>query len=84
LYSITVSQSSGTIGTQTQLQNSAGGQLCDLVQGVELNGTIAGSDFDFCGSTASATYVWPYPAGGAPSAYTKSTYSIPVGAAISL
>jgi hypothetical protein len=84
LYSVTVAQSSGTIGTQTPLQNSAGGQLCDLVQGAELNGTIAGSDFDFCGSTPSATYVWPYPAGGAPSVYTKSASSIPVGAAISL
>lgn len=83
VYSVTVSQSSGTIGTQTSLQNYAGGQVCDLVQGAELNGTIAGSDFNFCGTAASATYAWPYPGGGAPSVYTKRSDSIPVGAAIS-
>lgn len=83
VYSVTVSKSGGTIGTQTQLQNYGGGQVCDLVQGAELNGTIAGSDFDFCGSAASASYAWPYPGGGAPNAYAKGTDSIPVGAAIS-
>jgi hypothetical protein len=83
VYAVTVSKSGGTIGTQTPLQNYGGGQVCDLVQGAELNGTLAGSDFDFCGSAASATYAWPYPGGGAPNAYAKGTDSIPVGAAIS-
>jgi hypothetical protein len=83
LYSIAISGTNGTIKGRTNLQNSRGGQVCDLVQGVEYNGEIAGSDFDFCGGTPSATYLWPYPAGGAPTASNNTIDSAPVGAAIS-
>ncbi len=83
LYAVTVSQKTGTIGTQTNLQNSSGGQVCDLVQGVEFGSQIGGSDYDFCGSTPSATYLWPYPGGGSPSRSNTTTDSAPVGATIS-
>jgi hypothetical protein len=72
-----------TITGQTKLQNYSGGQVCDLVQGVLFGKEILGSDNDFCGSTSSATYIWPYPGGGAPSRYNDTMDSAPVGAAIS-
>lgn len=83
LYAVTISQKTGTIGMETKLQNSNGGQICDLVQGVEFGSQIAGSDYDFCGSLPSSTYLWPYPGGGSPSQYNSTTDSAPVGATIS-
>lgn len=83
LYAVKVAKKTGTIDGTTDLLNSAGGQVCDLVQGVEFGGQIAGSDNDFCGSGASTTYLWPYPAGGNPTKYNDGTDSTPVGATIS-
>lgn len=83
LYLVKLSKGGGTIGTQTNLQTDAGGQVCDLVQGAVFGDRLAGSDFNFCGSASSATYLWPYPAGGAPSDQNESVVSAPVGAAIS-
>ncbi|HEY2473474.1 MAG TPA: hypothetical protein VGI19_01615, partial [Candidatus Cybelea sp.] len=83
LYAVKVSGSSGAITAKITLQNSSGGQICDLVQGVEYNGELAGSDFDFCGSSPSATYLWPYPAGGAPKLSNAKTDTTPIGAAVS-
>jgi hypothetical protein len=83
LYTVTISQNTGTIGAQINLQNSSGGQICDLVQGVEFGSQIAGSDYDFCGSLPSTTYLWSYPGGGSPSQFNDSTDSAPVGATIS-
>ncbi len=82
-YSVNVASKSGTITGTTNLRNSSGDQICDLVQGVEFNGQIAGSDNNFCGSSPSTTYLWPYPAGGAPTSYNNHTDSTPVGATIS-
>ena len=42
------------------------GKSAILIQGVIYKGKLAGSDNDICGSSPSTTYVWPYPAGGAP------------------
>jgi hypothetical protein len=83
LYSVNIGKTGGTIDGSTDLSGSAGGAVCDLVQGVQFNNQIAGSDNDFCGSTLSATYLWPYPAGGTPTSYNNATDSTPVGAAIS-
>jgi hypothetical protein len=83
LYAVAVIQQNGTIGTQTPLHDSTGSAVCDMVQGVEFNGTLAGSDYDFCRSTASATYLWSYPIGGNPFATDSSVDSTPIGAAIS-
>lgn len=83
LYSVKISRSGGTIGAQTKLQTDAGGQICDLVQGVVFGGRLAGSDFNFCGSASSATYLWRYPGGGKPTNHNGSVVSAPIGAAIS-
>jgi hypothetical protein len=83
LYEIKVSGKNGTIESTIELQNSSGGQVCDLIQGVIYNGQVAGSDHDICNSSASTTYVWPYPAGGAPTESNSSTDSAPFGAAVS-
>ena len=66
LYTVKIGYKSGTIEGTTDLQNYRGGKLCDLVQGVIYNGELAGSDNDICRSAPSTTYIWPYPAGGAP------------------
>jgi len=83
LYLLTVTNDAATITKQTQLQNFSGGQVCDLIQGVKYGNDVAGSDYDFCGSVPSTTYLWPYPAGGAPMAFNSTTDTTPVGAAIS-
>lgn len=83
LYPVKISGKTGTAGSAIDLKNSGGGEVCDLVQGV-LSGTkLAGSDNDFCGSTPSSTYVWNYPAGGAPVLSNAKTDVTPVGAAVS-
>ncbi|MGA7202043.1 MAG: hypothetical protein WBX26_09445 [Candidatus Cybelea sp.] len=83
LYAIQIANEAGTIESTIDLQNSRGGQICDLIQGVIYKGKLAGSDNDICGSSPSTTYVWPYPAGGAPTLSNSSTDSTPVGAAVS-
>jgi hypothetical protein len=83
LYAVNISGNSGKIMGQVNLQNYSGGHVCDLVQGVEYNSQIFGSDYNFCGYAKSATYVWPYPGGGAPAHYNDTTDSTPIGAAIS-
>jgi hypothetical protein len=84
IYQVTVSQKTGTIKKQIKLQDYAGSQACDLVQGVKYNNQVAGSDYDFCAHATSATYLWTYPTGGAPKLYNKTTDVTPVGAAISI
>lgn len=84
VYSLTISGSTATVAQTTKLANASGGKVCDLVQGVELNNEILGSDYEFCGYTASTTEGWTYPAGGKPSHENGNTDSVPVGAAISI
>jgi hypothetical protein len=83
LYAIKVSGKKGSIESTIDLQNSSGGRVCDLIQGVIYNGQLAGSDYNICGSSPSTTYVWPYPSGGAPTESNSSTDSAPFGAAVS-
>jgi hypothetical protein len=83
VYLVYIAKSGGAIGTKTALENGSGGPICDLVQGVVYNGRLAGSDFDFCGSPPSATYLWLYPGGGTPLNHNASVDAVPVGAAIS-
>lgn len=83
VYTLQVGQNGATIRGTIDLESSSGVPICDLVQGVQYNKQLAGSDYDFCGYGSSATYVWPYPAGGRPSVSNQSTDVTPVGAAVS-
>lgn len=83
IYWVTIAKNAGTIQGQTNLQSSTGGQVCDLAQGVLWKDRVVGSDFDFCGSAPSTTYLWPYPGGGRPMSNNDRNDSEPVGAAIS-
>jgi hypothetical protein len=83
IYQLTIDMNAGTIRGQIELENGSGGQVCDLIQGVLWQKSVIGSDFDLCGSQASATYVWPYPAGGQPTAQNDRNDSEPFGAAVS-
>ncbi|MGB8966975.1 MAG: hypothetical protein WCB99_15170, partial [Candidatus Cybelea sp.] len=83
VYAAKFGKKAATITQKIDLQNYSGGAVCDLVQGAEINGQLAGSDNDFCGSLPSSTYLWPYPGGGAPILYNNDTDTTPVGAAVS-
>jgi hypothetical protein len=83
LYNVAVSKSAATITGKINLQNATGGNTCDLVQGVKYGKELAGSDYNFCGSSQSSTDLWPYPGGGPPTTQNGGTDSVPVGAAIS-
>ncbi len=83
LYQITIAKNEGTITGKIDFRNATGGSVCDLIQGVLWKKKVVGSDFDSCGSQHSATYVWPYPAGGEPKAENTRYDSEPFGAAIS-
>ena len=82
LYTIAISHQIGTIKSQILLQDSSGAQICDMVQGAIYGKQIAGSDLNFCGGV-NATYLWPYPTGGAANGSDATVDSAPVGAAIS-
>jgi hypothetical protein len=83
VYAVTITKNGGTLGQRTNFQIQGDGPVCDLVQGVEYGGRIAGSNFEFCGSIPSGTYLWSYPSGGAPLAFNDNVDATPVGAAIS-
>lgn len=83
IYDVAISKQTATIKGVTSLQNSSGGQICDMVQGALYGNQVAGSDTGGCGSNASATYLWPYPAGGQPNHYVANSDSAPTGAAVS-
>ena len=83
VYQLSIDDGAGAIKVQTKLNTSTGGSVCDMIQGVLWNGRLIGSNFDFCGSEASATYVWPYPTGGQPTAHRSTSDSEPFGVAIS-
>lgn len=84
LYELTVANYHATVHSQTQLSTPSGGQVCDLIQGIIWNKRLIGSDFDSCDTASSATYVWPYPSGGAPTGHARQKESQPYGAAISI
>lgn len=84
LYNVAVSKSVATIRGSINLKNASGGQTCDLIQGVKYANEIAGSDYNFCGTAASSTDLWPYPGGGPATSENAGTDSVPVGAAISV
>jgi hypothetical protein len=83
VYWLTVGAKSAAIEGKASLESSSGEQICDLAQGVILKNAIYGSDNDFCGYGASATYAWPYPGGGSPTSSNDTVDSTPVGAAVS-
>jgi hypothetical protein len=83
VYRLATSDGGAKITGGTRLETAAGGQVCDLVQGVEANGEIMGSDNNFCGTYPSGTDIWPYPKGGKPQANNNSGAVTPVGAALS-
>jgi hypothetical protein len=78
---------SGVLGNPTYFLNSAGGNICDMVQGV-IGGNqrkfVIGSDYEFCGTASNSVARWAYPAGGEPTnSSALSEYTVPDGAAIS-
>jgi hypothetical protein len=87
VYWVTVSGSTGTITATTNLTNYAGGNVCDLVQGViAANGEryLAGMDYESCGYTPTTADRWPYEAGGSPTNYNNTAGLVePIGAAVS-
>ena len=83
VYSLKLTQGGAAIAGATQLQGSGGKPICDLVQGAQFGKQLAGSDYNFCSSAPGTTYVWRYPAGGAPMYSNSVRNSLPVGAAIS-
>jgi hypothetical protein len=83
VYRLTLSDTGAKITGSTRLETATGGQVCDLVQGVEAGGEVVGSNNNFCGSSPSTTDLWTYPSGGKPEAYTSTEVSTPVGAALS-
>jgi hypothetical protein len=78
---------SGALGTPTDYLTYAGGDVCDMVQGIiAANGKnyVAGGDYEYCGTASSTFDRWGYTGGGEPTNYaTVGAYSIPDGAAIS-
>jgi hypothetical protein len=83
IYQVRINAGRGTISRTIALQNSSGGQVCDLIQGVLWRKSVIGSDFDLCSSQSSATYAWHYPGGGVPTAQNDRNDSEPFGAAVS-
>lgn len=83
IYRMTIAKKMASIVGKTMLQNASGGAVCDLIQGVLWKKSVVGSDFNICGSGPSATYVWPYPAGGSPGSTRAKEATQPFGAAIS-
>ena len=84
IYRMSITKGAAMVVGKTILEDSAGVQVCDMVQGVLWNKSIVGSDFDFCRSIPSATYVWPYPNGGSPHATVARGIVQPFGTAISV
>lgn len=83
IYRMTIATNKATIAGQTMLENASGGPVCDLIQGALWKRTIVGSDFNYCSSGPSSSYVWPYPGGGEPTSGNHKNVSQPFGAAIS-
>ena len=83
VYTVKIGGKSGAITRRVDLSGFDGGSVCDLVQGVQYNNQLAGSDDDFCNSTANSTDMWSWPRGGVPSRYNDTSDVTPVGAAIS-
>ncbi len=85
VYSVSISGSTGTIVGTTNLKNSSGGPVCDVVQAVIFpSNKITGTDYEHCKRTATTTYVWPFSAGGNPKdSYANPDYMAPEGAAVS-
>jgi hypothetical protein len=82
LYQLQLSGKHATVVNKIALQNYAGSQVCDMVQGVIADGRLFGSDDDYCGYADSATYGWSYPAGGSPSKHLTKGVSKPIGATL--
>ena len=84
LHRLALRGSKAKITGKTNLLDSFGGALCNLMQGVMWKGHVYGSDYQTCDSSANATFVWRMPAGGLPQAGTTQQVFAPFGAAISI
>ena len=87
VYLVSFYKSRGTIMSTTNLMNYAGGNVCDLVQGViGANGEhfLAGMDYEVCGYTPTTADRCAYTSGGVPVEYNSTAGLVePIGAAIS-
>lgn len=83
LYRLSIVHKAGTIQGKIKLDGYTGKTTCDVVEGTEWNNKFYGSEDGSCGSIASTTYIWPFPAGKNPSAYNNTLDSEAIGAAVS-
>ncbi len=84
IYQFKISGGTAIASREIELKTSTGTQVCDVAQAVVSHGALYGSDNDYCGYAKTATYGWPYPAGGRPSHDQKRGVSEPIGAAIAV
>ncbi len=87
LYSVSVSRAFATVRGETNISNSSGGPVCDLVQGVldpPRQNVLLGGDYEYCGSESSSVNLWRYPAGGLPIGTTNVGVEAPTGTAVSV
>lgn len=97
-YIVSISGSSGTVTTTSDLDNIDSVPVCAVVQTVRIGARAYGSDYEYAsgsgfgcasgGVPASQTYRWLFPSGGIPTGTTLSggvtaTEEVPVGAAYS-
>jgi hypothetical protein len=78
LYELTVSGKTASVTGTTPLN-----EACDVAQVWIGSDQIAGGDYEYCRKRASSADLWPYPAGGNPSARVKGLRE-PVGAVVSI
>jgi hypothetical protein len=84
IYQLKVSGTTATATREIGLKTSTGSEVCDVAEAVLSKGELYGSDNDYCGYANSATYGWPYPAGGSPNHDQKRGISEPIGAAMAV
>jgi len=72
----------GAIEGQSKLFNTAGGALCDMIQGTLTDKVLIGEDIT-CQSDPASVFAWPYPAGGKATKTNDNGMAAPDGIALS-
>ena len=84
LYRVSIAHKFGTILGKIKLNGYTGKTACEVVQGTEWNNKFYGSDYQFdCATLPSTTYIWSFPKGKTPLAYSNDIGTQPYGAAVS-
>ncbi len=77
LYELSVARKTAQVTGTIQLS-----QACDVAQAWIGTSQVAGGDYEYCRDRASSVDIWPYPAGGKPTARVTGLRE-PVGAVVS-